>query len=271
MDDQEIQQALQRYRFYHVIPLTEKLQTPGWQDPTVLRTQKMVKRALDSLDFKGKRVLDVGCRDGLFSFEAEKRGASDVIGIDNDLSQGATEFLIPFFKSRVQMHQRNLYDLTPEMFGTFDVVICPGVLYHLRFPFLALKRISEVLRDDGQLVLETAIWADASPLALLHCPVGSESPYEPTSCTFFNPKALADSLKSFGLAVQSTTYLENHLQRLNEPWERFRNRLRAFRGRHKPPAIDRAVLVCRRAALDPTIADSQTQQYWYETHRHHTA
>jgi tRNA (mo5U34)-methyltransferase len=96
-----------------------------------------------SLDLRGKRVLDIGCRDGLFSFAAESMGAIDVIGIDNDLSRGATELLIPYFNSKVRMHQMNLYDLTPERFGTFDVVIFPGVLYHLRYPFWGL-RLSEM-------------------------------------------------------------------------------------------------------------------------------
>jgi hypothetical protein len=35
---------------------------------------------------KGHRL---GCRDGLFSFEAEKLGAREVNGIHNDLSAGA--------------------------------------------------------------------------------------------------------------------------------------------------------------------------------------
>ncbi len=57
---------------------------------------------------------------------------AEVIGIDNDLSAGAVEVLLPYFKSKVQMHQFNLYDLTPETFGKFGIVIFPGVLYHLR-------------------------------------------------------------------------------------------------------------------------------------------
>ena len=65
-------------------------------------------------------MLDIGCRDGLFAFEAESMGASEVIGIDNDLSKAAVEFLIPFLKSKVTMYEMNLYDLKPETFGLFD-------------------------------------------------------------------------------------------------------------------------------------------------------
>jgi len=34
-------------------------------------------------DLTGKTVLDVGARDGYFSFEAERRGASRVLAIDS--------------------------------------------------------------------------------------------------------------------------------------------------------------------------------------------
>jgi SAM-dependent methyltransferase len=74
-------------------------------------------------DLTGKRVLDIGCAEGFFSFEAEKRGAREVIGIDsfpNSVRQfnivktarqsNATAFLV------------NVYDLEPKRLGTFDLV-----------------------------------------------------------------------------------------------------------------------------------------------------
>src|SRR5262249_7329636 len=147
-------------------------------------------------------VLDIGCRDGLFSFEAEKMGAAEVIGIDNDPSVAAIRFLIPYFKSKVQMHELNVYDLLPTTFGKFDVVIFSGVLYHLRYPFWGLKLVRDVVKDGGTLLLETAVYVDDNKYPLLFCPVGAESPYEPTSCTFFNTKALTDTLYSLGLTVR---------------------------------------------------------------------
>jgi SAM-dependent methyltransferase len=205
VDEQTIRRQMAKYNFYHIIRLTDTLQTPGWETsvPVVGKTLE----ALRALDLRGKRVLDVGCRDGLCCFEAEKLGAAEVIGIDNDLSRGAVEFLIPFFQSRVRMVELNLYDLTPRHFGTFDVIIFSGVLYHLRYPFWGLKRLKDVLRDGGVLVLETATLVDDNRHALLYCPVGAEGPYEPTSCTFFNLKGLRDSLHSLGLEVRSVAAL----------------------------------------------------------------
>ena len=42
----------------------------------------------------GSFLRRAGCRDGLFSFYAEKRNAAEVIAIDNSLSSGAVEVLI---------------------------------------------------------------------------------------------------------------------------------------------------------------------------------
>ena len=136
VEDRDILANLERYKFYHRIELPGGIVTPGHRagEPQ----QDLVRRNLDSLEVRGKRVLDVGCRDGLFCFEAERRGASEVIGIDNELSHGATEFLIPHLKSDVKMYEMNVIDLASDTFGKFDLIICPGVLYHLRYPFVAL-------------------------------------------------------------------------------------------------------------------------------------
>src|SRR4249920_631413 len=62
--------------WYHTIELAPGIFTPGSRDCRTL---------LDLLDLPsnvaGKRVLDVGARDGYFSFEMEKQGA-EVVALD---------------------------------------------------------------------------------------------------------------------------------------------------------------------------------------------
>ncbi|HEY9707285.1 MAG TPA: DUF1698 domain-containing protein, partial [Oculatellaceae cyanobacterium] len=203
MDENQLRDELKKYIFYHIIQLTENISTSGYEEYVPI--QEVPLRALRSLNLKNKRVLDIGCRDGLFSFEAEKLGAQEVIGIDNDLSLGAVNVLIPHFKSNVKMYELNVVDLKPETFGMFDVVIFPGVLYHLRYPFWILKRIKDVLCEGGQLIIETAVLVDDNKQPILLCPIGSEGPYhEATSCTFFNIKGLTDTLTTLDLVTQST-------------------------------------------------------------------
>ncbi len=267
MTEAEILERMKKYPFYHTIQLTEQISTPGWE--AVRGLVNMTLRNLRTLDFKGKRVLDIGCRDGIFCFEAEKLGASEIIGIDNDPSVAAREFLVPFFKSKVQIVEMNMMDLTPQTYGKFDVVIFPGVLYHLRYPFWALKLIRDIIKDDGQLVLETAVYVDDNKLPLLYCPIGAESPYEPTSCTFYNTKALMDTLFSIGLTVQRVEYLNNAHLHVRPP-ATVRDAVTATlgsAGKKPSPNIDRATFVCQ---MTPQIIDPHVTAYWDGTHRIHT-
>lgn len=278
MDEAQLKDVLQKYKFYHVIQLTETLFTPGWDH--LLDLQKPIHRFLRGIELKGKRFLDIGCRDGLFSFEAEKLGAKEVIGIDNDLSPAAIEFLIPYFNSKVQFHELNLLHLTPEKFGLFDVVLFAGVLYHLRYPFWALKMIRDVLNEDGLLIIETGIWVDSNQRSLLFCPIGNESPYEPTSCTFFNIKGLIDTLFSLGLVVEqiellnvqgSLELLPPKLQTIeiaitNEKVERLSSPQVRLNPAPESEVFDRVTLVCRKRS---DIIDWNVMQYWDGTHKVH--
>jgi SAM-dependent methyltransferase len=259
MDENQIRDELKKYEFYHIIQLTEDISTPGF--PNLVRMQDVPLRALRSLDLTKKRVLDIGCRDGLFSFEAEKLGAQEIIGIDNDLSLGAVNFLIPFFKSKVKMYELNLLDLKPETFGLFDVIIFPGVLYHLRYPFWSLKLINDVLREGGKLIIETTVYMDENQFPILLCPIGSESPFEPTSCTFFNLKGLIDTLSSLDLAVEDIELLDNN-NALSVTTSGFN-----YSTAEVATPIDRVTLVCSKQ-LQPE--NSRVSSYWNSTHDVHT-
>jgi SAM-dependent methyltransferase len=239
MTDTEILAQLERYKFYHIIPLTPTISTDGVKD--FARHHPPIIRQMDKIDFKGKRVVDIGCRDGLFCFEAEKRGAAEVLGIDNCLSIGALEFLIPYFKSKVQLREMGLYDLNTEEHGSFDVVLFPGVLYHLRYPFTALKTLADLLPDGGRMIIETGIFADDNKRSLLFCPVGSESPYEPSSVSFYNRKGMVDSLRTFGLKTDAADYQS----------DKDRNRTDG--------AIVRGTFLCTK---DSSLAAEHPHHYW---------
>ncbi len=276
MDQQELMDNLKRHDFYHVIQLGENISTSG--ETYYIPQQELVQRQLNSIDVKGKRVLDIGCRDGLFSFEAERRGAAEVIGVDNALSKGATEFLIPYLKSKVKMYEMNLYDIKPETFGTFDVIIFAGVLYHLRYPFYALKIIRELLNPGGQLILETAVLRAWERYPFLYCPVGSDSPYEPTSVTFFNTPALLSTLSDMGFKVSSTDYLysrkifstkganlRRYLIACGVNVQRVIPNLVYTIARRF--IVDRAAIVC---SYKPELLNSENQKYWESTHTMHS-
>ncbi len=196
-----LQGITDKYTWYHTIQVADGVYTKSGV-PQFKVMWDFILKSMDNIDFQDKKVLDIGCRDGLFSFEAERRGATEVIGLDNDISKGADEFLIPLFGSKVQMHELNLYDLTPDKFGLFDVILCFGVLYHLRYPFWGLKKVTDCLSDKGILLIESGMLVGPTykNKDFLYCPV-EESPYEPTSCAFFNRKGLSTTMRSLKLEL----------------------------------------------------------------------
>ena len=251
MTEEHLINRLADYKFYHTIQLTENIKTAGAPEHAV--SQKPVLAEIQKLDFVEKRVLDVGCRDGLYSFLAEQKGAAEIVGIDHDLSQGAIELLIPFLKSKVRMHEMNLLNLKRETFGQFDVIIFAGVLYHLRYPFWSLKLLRDVMRPGGVMILETAVFYGQDNFPMLYCPTGDNSPYEATSCTFFNRKGLTETLQSLGWKVCFSSVLHPHAEGIASEEDR--------------PVVDRAVFVCEYSAEHE---GTTLENYWTGLHNLHT-
>ena len=106
-----------------------------------------------------KRVLDIGCSDGYYSFRCEGLGASEVVAIDDVSSYLAAtngfRVAADQLGSQATYMVRDVETLSSEQLGLFDVVLFINVLYHLPNPVLALRRIADVTRPGGTLVLKT--------------------------------------------------------------------------------------------------------------------
>jgi tRNA (mo5U34)-methyltransferase len=138
-------------KWHHRIEVAPGVWTPGLQDTPALLSQVGMPE-----DLSGMRVLDIGARDGFFTFEAERRGAREVVALDNE-SPHNTGFAIAaeLVGSEATYVTENVYSLDPEKYGRFDLVLFLGVIYHLRHPLLALDRIHDVCADEALLVIET--------------------------------------------------------------------------------------------------------------------
>lgn len=169
LDSTALQEQIAQHRhWYHRIQLAPGVVTPGTHGSQ--DALGVIDRLGLPADARGLRVLDIGCRDGFFAFELERRGA-DVTGVDY-APPHATGFAIAsrLLGSRVRYEVANVYDLTPERFGLFDLVLFLGVLYHLRNPMLALDRVRSVARPGATIFVETQV-ATAPPVAALDEPV----------------------------------------------------------------------------------------------------
>jgi 2-polyprenyl-3-methyl-5-hydroxy-6-metoxy-1,4-benzoquinol methylase len=104
----------------------------------------------------GKKVLDVGCQYGVFSFYLLEKGA-DVTGVDISERWVArcTEEALERYPGRgVRFQAADAQDL-PFGDECFDVVVCTEVVEHVDLPGKVVSEIFRVLRAGGVLVLGT--------------------------------------------------------------------------------------------------------------------
>jgi len=119
LTDEEILQRLARVPYwFHTIPVTETISTPG-EDPS---GDKATWYELPE-DMTGMRVLDVGCYEGFFSYECERRGA-DVVAVDVIPPGPSAGFhvLHELLDSKVEFHHANIYELTASAGSTSSCV-----------------------------------------------------------------------------------------------------------------------------------------------------
>jgi tRNA (mo5U34)-methyltransferase len=100
-------------------------------------------------DLSGKTVLDIGCNAGFYSLEMKRRGARRVLGIDSDSTYLAqARFAAEVCGLEIEFRELSVYDIDC-LKERFDLVLFMGVLYHLRYPLLALDLIRRhVIKDE---------------------------------------------------------------------------------------------------------------------------
>jgi tRNA (mo5U34)-methyltransferase len=160
MSDQEIQDRIAQVpHWYHQIEIRPGIVTPGINKSAATLARLGLPDRCD-----GMRVLDIGVRDGFFAFELERRGA-EVVAIDY-MDPADTGFPVAreLLDSKVDFVVDNVYNVTAQRYGTFDLVLFLGVMYHLRDPLLVLDRLWAVLNEGGMLALETQILDSALQL-----------------------------------------------------------------------------------------------------------
>lgn len=113
-----------------------------------------LKHAISPL--AGKRVLDVGCGNGYYSFRMRESGAELVIGIDPHIAYVAQFWAIKHFAPALPVFVLPLgLEQFPASLCCFDTVFSMGVIYHRRSPIDHLLQLKDCLKSGGELVLES--------------------------------------------------------------------------------------------------------------------
>ena len=123
-------------------------------------------------NMQGQTLLDIGCNAGFYVFEAKRRGATRVVGVDGQRQHVRQAlFVRKILGLDVEFRRLNVYELDQHSIGQFDITLALGLVYHLKHLVLALENLYKVTRR--LLIVETAIMPpDKTPQSFSH-PLGN--------------------------------------------------------------------------------------------------
>ena len=120
---------------------------------------KIVEKVIPFDNFRGGKLLDIGCNSGYNSVYAYQKFGLETTGIDvNPRHIEVSNFLkeITDVKSNFYLHDAETFSKE----NYFEVILHFGTLYHLPNPLLSLKNSYNNLKKGGYLAIETQVYDD---------------------------------------------------------------------------------------------------------------
>ena len=217
MTKDELQQRVAARRWFHILDLGQGVITPGVTDPV----GKEGPRYQVAQSLAGKTVLDVGAWDGAWSFEAKRRGAERVLATDSYSWGGggwgekrSFELAREVLGLDVEDDNIDIFELSPQRIGTFDIVFFFGVIYHMRNPLGALEHLRSVTASGGLAIVESFSAMNQRKEPLLTFYPGSECGNDPTNWFAPNPPGLRAMLLTSGFTDVSLVWPPDQYSRM---------------------------------------------------------
>ena len=125
------------YRYYNDV-IDESYLSNKWLR---LKTAKHVMRTIRKFVPRGKKLLDIGCSTGDFLSVANETYAVEGL----ELSKWATEIAC---NQGHTIHVKTLSDIAKSN-RLFDIITMWGVIEHLEYPLIEMKRVNRLLNING--------------------------------------------------------------------------------------------------------------------------
>ena len=177
MQGEEIRRKIDSFPTWHYRFDLKGNLTPIHQEDRVNRHRQRKEYFFDPLvhllggSLAGKRVLDLGCNAGFWSLCAAEAGCDYVLGLDGrqmHIDQANLVFEVNEIENdKYDFIAGNLFDVDLRRFGTFDVVLCLGLMYHISKHVDLMEKISEV-NSDVLLIDTTLSMLPGSYLEIRH-------------------------------------------------------------------------------------------------------
>jgi len=211
---EEKRERMRALRWFHSLDLGDGIVTPGVKprERLAFQSDRVFRHPV-----AGQSVLDIGCWDGHFSFEARRRGGAAPRASSPPTttsgtgpaggSRAAFELARAAIDPGVEAREIPFEEMTPETLGVFDVVLFLGVLYHMKDPLGAVERAAALARRV--LVVESHVDARLAPQppAMVLYPF-DELDGDPSNWWGPNPSCVAAMLRTCGFRTieQDTDY-----------------------------------------------------------------
>jgi len=158
---------------------------------------------------EGKRILDVGCGDGVLSYLLSQKGAF-VIGVDS------SDEAITFAKKKtrniknIEFIKASAYHL-PFKHNYFDYVCSSDVIEHLQEPEKMLAEIRRISNENGKRIITTPLRFTEEPLDKMHVQVFFESDFRSLLTVHFSKIQIIKSHPLVFMDLQNRHFLVKYL------------------------------------------------------------
>ena len=111
-------------------------------------------------------AIDLACSEGWFAHRLLEWGAGTVCGVDiraeNIRRAALVRDRLGIEAERLTLRTSDVFDLDPDELGTFDAVLCLGLVYHLENPVGALRIARALTR--GVCIVESQLTEQVAPI-----------------------------------------------------------------------------------------------------------
>ena len=195
-------------KWWHCIPIGDVV-TPGQNQESF--------ETLDLLeipdDLKNKSVIDIGCWDGFYSFECERRNAKKVVACDRfvwedpEITDAGFNFAHKQLNSNVEKLFSYVEELPEKVVEKFDIVLMLGVLYHSKNPIQYVEIAKNLSKDI--VIFETVIDLQDIKVPAVRYYIADELNNDSSNFWGFNELAMNGIMKDAGFKDIKSIKLPN--------------------------------------------------------------